>query len=44
VNLDEEAANMQQFQRSYQAASQAFTILNGIMGSAINMGVETAVS
>jgi len=44
VNLDEEASNMQQFQRSYQAASQAFTILNTIMAAAINMGVETAVS
>jgi flagellar hook-associated protein 1 FlgK len=44
VNLDEEASNMQQFQRTYQAASQVFTMLNTIMASAINMGVETAVS
>jgi flagellar hook-associated protein 1 FlgK len=44
VSLDEEASNMQQFQRSYQAASQVFTILNTIVASAINLGVETAAS
>jgi flagellar hook-associated protein 1 FlgK len=44
VSLDEEASSMQEFQRAYQAASQVFTILNTIMASAINMGVETAVS
>jgi DNA-binding response OmpR family regulator len=44
VSLDEEASSMQQFQRAYQAASQVFTILNTVMASAINMGVETAVS
>ena len=35
---------MQQFERSYQAASQVFTILNTVMASALNLGVETAVS
>ena len=44
VSLDEEASNLQQFQRAYQAATQVFSILNNIMASAINMGVETAVS
>lgn len=44
VNLNEEASALQEFQRSYQAASQVFTILNSIMASAINMGVQTAVS
>jgi flagellar hook-associated protein 1 FlgK len=44
VNLDEEASNLEEFQRSYQAASQVFTILNTIMASAVNLGVETAVS
>jgi flagellar hook-associated protein 1 len=44
VNLDDEASNLEQFQRSYQAASQVFTILNSIMASALNLGVETAVS
>jgi flagellar hook-associated protein 1 FlgK len=44
VNLNDEASFMQQFERSYQAASQVFTILNTVMTSALNMGVETAVS
>jgi flagellar hook-associated protein 1 FlgK len=44
VSLDEEAANLTQYQRSYQAASQVFTIVNSLMASAINLGVETAIS
>lgn len=44
VNLNEEASSLQEFQRSYQAASQVFTILNTIVAAAINMGVQTAVS
>ena len=44
VNLNNEAASMQQLERSYQAASQVFTILNTIMGSALNLGVQTAVT
>ncbi len=44
VNLNDEAAAMQQFERSYQAASQVFNILNSIMTSALNLGVQTAVS
>jgi flagellar hook-associated protein 1 len=44
VNLNDEATNMQQFERSYQAASQVFSILNTVIASAINMGVETAVA
>jgi flagellar hook-associated protein 1 len=44
VSLNEEAANLQEFQRSYQAASQVFTILNSVYASAINLGVETAVA
>jgi len=44
VNLNDEASSMQQLERSYQAASQVFTILNTIMSSALNLGVETAVS
>jgi flagellar hook-associated protein 1 FlgK len=44
VSLDEEASNLEEFQRSYQAASQVFTILNSIMASALNLGVETAVA
>jgi flagellar hook-associated protein 1 FlgK len=44
VNLNDEAVAMQQLQRSYQAASQVFAILNTIMTSALNLGVQTAVS
>ena len=44
VNLNDEATSMQQFERSYQAASQVFSILNTVIASAINMGVETAVA
>jgi len=44
VNLNDEASNLEEFQRSYQAASEVFTILNTIMASAVNLGVETAVS
>jgi flagellar hook-associated protein 1 FlgK len=43
VNLNDEAALMQQIERSYQAASKVFTMLNSIMASALNLGVETAV-
>jgi len=44
VSLNDEASFMQEFERSYQAASQVFTILNSVMTSALNLGVETAVS
>jgi flagellar hook-associated protein 1 FlgK len=44
VNLNDEASAMQTLERSYQAASQVFTMLNTIIGSALNLGVETAVS
>jgi flagellar hook-associated protein 1 FlgK len=44
VSLDEEASNLTQYQRSYQAASQVFTIVDSLMATAINLGVETAVS
>ena len=44
VNLNNEAVAMQQLERSYQAGSQVFAILNSIMTSALNLGVQTAVS
>ena len=44
VSLNDQASLMQQFERSYQAASQVFTLLNTVMTSALNIGVETAVS
>ncbi len=44
VNLDDEASSLTTLERSYQAASQVFTMLNTIMASALNLGEETAVS
>jgi flagellar hook-associated protein 1 len=44
VNLNDQAALMQQFERSYQAASRVFAILNTVMSSALNLGVQTAAS
>lgn len=44
VSLDTEAASMQQMERSYQAASQVFTLLNTVMASALNLGNETTVT
>jgi flagellar hook-associated protein 1 FlgK len=44
VNLNDEAAAMQQLERSYQAASEVFGILNSIMASALNLGMQTTVS
>jgi flagellar hook-associated protein 1 FlgK len=44
VSLDEEAANLTQYQRSYQAAAKVLSIVNSIMAGAINLGTETTVS
>lgn len=44
VNLNDEAAMMQQIERSYQAASKVFNILNAIMTTALNLGIQSAVS
>ncbi len=44
VSLDQEAANLTQYQRAYQAASQIFNIANSILASAINLGVQTTVT
>jgi flagellar hook-associated protein 1 FlgK len=44
VSLDEEASNLTEYQRSYQAASQLFTIIDSLLVSSINLGVETSVS
>jgi flagellar hook-associated protein 1 FlgK len=44
VSLDQEASNLTQYQRAYQAAAQVFNIANSIMASAINLGVQTAVN
>jgi flagellar hook-associated protein 1 len=44
VSLDEEASNLTQYQRAYQAAAQVFNIANSIMASALNLGEETTVT
>ena len=44
VSLDEEASNLTQYQRSYEAAAKVFSIVDTIMASALNLGVQTTVS
>lgn len=44
VDMNDQAALLQTFESSYQAAAKVFTILNSVMTSAINLGTETAVS
>jgi flagellar hook-associated protein 1 FlgK len=44
VNLNDQAALLENLQQTYQAASKVFTILDTVMASTLNLGVETAVS
>jgi flagellar hook-associated protein 1 len=44
VNTDDEASTLSLLERSYEASSKVFTILDEIFASAINLGEETAVS
>ena len=44
VNLNDEASSMTTFERSYQAASEVFALLNTVIASALNLGEETTVS
>lgn len=44
VSLNEEAATLQTYEQAYQAASQVFTIVGTLINSALNLGVQTAVS
>lgn len=41
VNLNDEAAQLETLEQSYQAASKLFTSLDEVMISALNLGVET---
>jgi len=43
VSLDEEAANMVQYQSAYQAAARVVTTVNSLLADAVNLGIETAV-
>lgn len=42
VDLNEEAGQLETLEQSYQAASKLFTILDQVMVSALNLGVETS--
>jgi len=44
VNLNDEAAAMSNLEKSYQSASQVFTMLNTIMAAALNLGDQTTVA
>ncbi|MEO6802003.1 MAG: flagellar hook-associated protein FlgK [Granulicella sp.] len=44
VSLDQEAANLTQYQRSYEAAAKVFSIVDQLLSDALNLGVQTAVS
>ncbi|MGB9408215.1 MAG: flagellar hook-associated protein FlgK [Terracidiphilus sp.] len=44
VNLNDEASSMTTLERSYQAASQVFAMLNTVLAAALNLGDQTAVS
>jgi len=44
VNLNNEASALTMLERSYQAASQVFGLLNTVMASALNLGTQTTVS
>ena len=44
VNLDTEASNLTQYQRSYQAAAQLLNIVDKLLMAAINLGLATAAT
>jgi flagellar hook-associated protein 1 len=44
VSLDQEAANLTLYERSYDAAAKVFTIVDELMASALNLGEETTVT
>ncbi|HEV2645735.1 MAG TPA: flagellar hook-associated protein FlgK [Acidobacteriaceae bacterium] len=44
VSLDQEAASLTQYQRSYEAAAKIFTIVDQLMATSLNLGVDAAVS
>lgn len=44
VSLDEEAASLMLYERSYAAAAKVFTIVDQLMASALNLGEQTTVS
>ena len=43
VSLDEEAANMVEYQTAYGASARVITTINAMLADAVNLGVEAAV-
>jgi flagellar hook-associated protein 1 FlgK len=43
VNINEEAANLIQFQQAYQAAAQVAAVINSLTATAINLGQSSSV-
>jgi flagellar hook-associated protein 1 FlgK len=44
VSLDQEAANLTRYERSYAAAAKVFTIVDQLMAAALNLGQPTTVT
>jgi flagellar hook-associated protein 1 FlgK len=44
VNLNDEAASLETLEQSYEAASKLFTVLDEVMVSALNLGVQETYS
>lgn len=44
VDLNDQAAALENLQQAYQAAAKVFNILDTVMASALNLGIETPVS
>jgi flagellar hook-associated protein 1 FlgK len=44
VSLDDEASQLTQYQRSYEAAAKVFTIVDEMFATVLNLGQETPVS
>jgi flagellar hook-associated protein 1 FlgK len=44
VNLNDEAAQLETLEQSYEAASKLFTVLDQVMVSALNLGVQETYS
>jgi flagellar hook-associated protein 1 FlgK len=44
VSLDEEMLNLIKYQAAYNAAGRLCATVNTMMGTLINLGIETAIS
>ena len=42
VSLDEEAANLIQYQTAYQAAARVVSTISNLLADAVNLGIDTA--